>query len=102
MSTPDTSPSPQTSPQKNTAAVAGKGMPVRPALQDRAPDAHRRNQHDVSVEASLQLPSERDQSTDMTDQVPDAAIEQAHKDVQHGLQDTSKGLETNQAYQKLK
>ena len=57
---------------------------------------------DAAVEANLKMPNERDESVDMTPDVPDPVIEQAALDVARGLQDTSKGAELNRAYKKLK
>lgn len=39
------------------------------------------------------LPHERDQSVDMTDGIPSADMQQAHRDVKRGLVDTDAGLE---------
>lgn len=57
---------------------------------------------DAAAEAQLQMPNERDESVAMTAEMPDPVIEQAAVDVARGLQDTSKGVELNQAYKKLK
>lgn len=57
---------------------------------------------DTAVEAKLKMPNERDESVDMTADEPDPVIEQAAVDVARGLQDTSKGVELNRAYTKLK
>lgn len=57
---------------------------------------------DIAVEAQLKIPSERDESVLMTPQAPDPMIKQAAADVANGLQDTSKALETNRTYKKLK
>ena len=57
---------------------------------------------DAAVEATLQMPNERDESVAMTADEPDPVIEQAAVDVARGLQDTSKGAELNRAYSKLK
>lgn len=89
-------------PDKDTAARAGKGMPAKEPLPGRPLDTITRTQHDVSVEASLRIPSERDESTDMTQDTPDPIIQQARQDVENGMQDTSKAPEMNQAYKKLK
>lgn len=48
------------------------------------------------------MPNERDESVDMTNGTPDPVIEQAAVDVARGLQDTSKAVELDRAYQKLK
>ena len=58
--------------------------------------------HDAAVEAQLKMPHERDESLDMTPDVPDPMIEQAAVDVARGLQDTSKAVELNTAYKRLK
>jgi hypothetical protein len=57
---------------------------------------------DTSVEASLELPHERDQSVDMTGGHSSAEVEQAGRDLRRGLKDTSKGPEMGRAYKKLK
>ena len=50
----------------------------------------------------LLMPHERDQSTDMTPEAADPVVKQAARDVKRGLQDTSKGLEMDKTYDKLK
>lgn len=50
----------------------------------------------------LSLPHERDQSTDMTPDTQDPVVEQASKDLQRGIKDTSNGPEMDKAYDKLK
>jgi hypothetical protein len=57
---------------------------------------------DAATEAMLLMPNERDESIAMTPDAPDPVIEQAAVDVARGLQDTSKGVELNRAYTKLK
>ena len=57
---------------------------------------------DAAVEAKLQMPNERDESVDITNGTPDPVIEQAAVDVARGLQDTSKAVELDRTYQKLK
>jgi hypothetical protein len=85
------------------APVAGKGMPAKDAQEPASSQAGRQiTPKDASAEASLELPSDRDQSTDMTAAAPDPQVQQAAKDVKRGLTDTSKGAETDQAYQKQK
>ena len=91
----------QASCPKDTATV-GRGMPARKPKPDAAAVARAQTPHDASVEASLSLPHERDQSTDMTADAPDALVQQAQRDVKRGLQDTSKAPEMNRAYSKLK
>ena len=83
-------------------AKAGKGMPAKPAQADRARVGAAQTLHDAAVEASLALPHERDQSTDMTAEQPNPTIEQAQRDVERGLKDTSKSPEMDKTYKKLK
>lgn len=81
--------------------AGGKGMPAREPRQQNAQSGRRASPKDVSVESSLELPSDRDQAEDMTAAVPDPKIEQAASDVASGMKDTSKAPELDQAYKKL-
>ena len=81
----------------------GQGMPAKDAREPQSSQAGRQiTPKDAAVEASLELPSDRDQSTDMTAATPDPLIQQAAIDLKRGLSDTSKGAETDKAYQKQK
>ncbi len=80
----------------------GKGMPAKTPQPDRARAGREQMPHDAAVEASLSLPHERDQSTDMTAEQSDPAMKQAARDVGHGIKDTSKSTEMNRTYTKLK
>lgn len=82
--------------------AAGKGMPQKTQREQAPLPGRQTTPHDAAVEASTQLPHERDQSTAMTAATPDPAIHQAAKDLKRGLSDTSKGAETDKAYQKQK
>ena len=73
-----------------------------PPPAQRARVGKRPTARDAAVEANLKMPNERDESVDMTPDVPDPVIEQAALDVARGLVDTSKGAELNRAYKKLK
>ena len=79
-----------------------KGMPERVPLPDRERVGAPQTQHDASVQASLPLPHERDQSIAMTTPKLDPVIRQAQRDVSRGIKDTSKGAEMDAAYKKLK
>lgn len=92
-----------TTEKTSNTATTGKGMPAKTPQQ--APQSQVNKPvtpQDASVEASLALPHERDQSTDMTAEQPDREIKQASIDVKRGIKDTSKSTETDQAYQKLR
>lgn len=91
-----------TQPERHETASAGKGMPAKPARAGRTRVGLPLTPQDASDEASLAMPHERDQSTAMTARKPDPAIVQAGRDLDRGLQDTSKGAEMNRAYDKLK
>ena len=53
------------------------------------------------VDKDLEMPHERDETTGMTGGEPSADIQQAHRDLQRGLQDTSKGAEMDKTYKKV-
>ena len=75
---------------------------ISPPLTQRAKVGKLPTPRDAAVKSQLQTPNERDDSVDMTPNLPDPVIEQAAIDVARGLQDTSKGEELNRAYKKLK
>ena len=80
---------------------AGKGMPDK-TPQDAGPQVGKPvTPGDASAEASLAMPHERDQQTDMTRDKPASEIRQASRDLKNGVKDTSKGPEMDQAYKKL-
>lgn len=93
-----------TQPDISQTSRTGKGMPARTPQAGREQEeaSRERTQRDVSDEASLSLPHERDQSTDMTSDKPQQAIKQAKRDIDTGKQDTSKAPEMNRTYQKQK
>lgn len=100
--------SPENSPtekikSKSEVGTSGKGMPTStPATGGGQWGTTENEPRDVLSDSSMALPHERDQWTDMTNDTPDPIIEQASRDVKNGLKDTSKGLETDQAYEKLR
>ena len=73
------------------------GTPVKTPAAGRA-----ETPGDASDEASLALPHERDQSTDMTDAQPDPQVQQASRDLRRGLQDTDRSVPMDKAYDRLK
>ncbi len=77
-------------------------MPPKTPAPGRARPGQEASPADASDEASLALPHERDQSTDMTSAAPDPQIRQAHADLRGGLQDTGKSPAMDAAYDKLK
>jgi hypothetical protein len=94
---------PPAPPDPSSPPAAGKGMPAKDAQEPSSSQAGRQiTPQDASAEASLELPSDRDQSTGMTAAEPDPQVKQAAKDLKRGITDTSKGTETDKAYQKQK
>ena len=85
--------------------ATGEGMPDRQPRDQAARTEKQDTAKDSAVEASLELPSDRDQSKDMTgskatdQRSPD--VEQASRDVGKGLKDTSKAPEMDATYKKL-
>ena len=77
-------------------------MPAKQPRPQRPLAGRHETQQDRSDDASLELPHERDQATDMTAAKPDPKVRQAAKDVAGGLSDTSKGSEMDKAYKKLR
>lgn len=78
------------------------GMPPKTPAPGRARPGRAESPADASDEARLALPHERDQSTDMTSAASDPLIDQAHADLDRGLQDTGKSPAMNATYDKLK
>lgn len=94
-----THPTPANTPQQ---PAAGKGMPARDPQPQTTPPGGQGTFEDGSIENSLELPRDRDEAVDMTGGQTSPLMEQAAKDVEHGLKDTSKQPEMNQTYQKQK
>lgn len=76
-------------------------MPAKEPREQRSRPEQPDSPQDASVEASLELPHDRDQSVDMTDDKPDPVVKQGGRDVQRGVKDTSKSVEMDRAYKKL-
>jgi hypothetical protein len=94
----------QPSAQKQATDQPGQseGMPVKTPAAGRPRPGRAETPGDASDEASLALPHERDQSTDMTDAQPDPQVRQASRDLRRGLQDTGKSAPMDKAYDRLK
>ena len=100
--TPPSSNAPGRSPEHAAEPpAAGKGMPPKTPRGQAPRVGEPITPQDSAVEASVALPHERDQSTDMTAAAPDPVVKQAAKDVARGISDTSKGAEMDKAYKKL-
>lgn len=56
----------------------------------------------ITTPSAPKLPHERDESVGTTGGVQSEKIQQAYRDVERGLQDTSRGTAANAAYEKLK
>ena len=87
----------------SSAPTAGKGTSAKKARKAKSAESGRRGKpEDAAAKASLKLPSDRDESVEMTAAEPNPLIQQAAKDLARGLSDTSNGAETDKAYQKQK
>ena len=107
----ETKKEPSSFPSTAASPAAGKGMTDR---SQRREEPARAGHHDTmkegALEAGLHIPHERDQITRMTDQTDektssnaDPLIAQAAEDAQAGSkQDTSRALETDRSYAKLR
>ena len=82
-------------------AASSKGMPAKEPREQRSRPGEADTPKDDAVEASLELPHERDQAVDMTNAKPNPVVEQAGRDVKRGVRDTSKSVEMDRAYKKL-
>jgi hypothetical protein len=91
----------KTSPNSAAEAASSKGMPAKHPREQRSRPEEQDTPQDGSVEASLELPHERDQSVGMTNGKPNPVIKQARQDVLRGVKDTSKSVEIDSAYRKL-
>lgn len=74
-----------------------------------APEAPRQPDADKTVDLTdapktgeAALPHERDQTVGMTGGIASKTVQQAHRDVKRGLQDTSRAPEADKAYDKQK
>ena len=76
-------------------------MPAKDPLPQKSMPGRQTDSSDGSAEQSLELPCDRDETTDMTGNQVDPHIRQAAKDLENGLQDTSEALETDRVYKKL-
>jgi hypothetical protein len=90
-----------TPPDSATQAASSKGMPAKAPREQRSRPEQPDSPKDSAVEASLELPHERDQAVDMTNAQPNPVVEQAGRDVKRGVKDTSKSVEMDRAYKKL-
>jgi hypothetical protein len=81
--------------------ASSKGMPAKEPREQRSRPEQAESPKDGAVEASLELPHDRDQSVDMTNAKPDPRVKQGGEDVQRGVKDTSKSVEMDRAYKKL-
>lgn len=55
-----------------------------------------------ATKSAVKLPHEQDESVGMTDGIPSAPMQQAHRDVLRGLRDTDRGPVVDATYDKLK
>ena len=85
------------------AAGRGAGLPAQPAQTERTPTDSPFTPKEASIKSSIRLPHERDEDADITNETDTepGPLKQAARDLEHGLKDTSRANETDQAYHRL-
>jgi hypothetical protein len=73
-------------PNTTSTPPSGATPVVQPSPAPQIDTTHAQQPSDPG--AASKLPHERDQSINMTDQTPSAAMQQAHRDLKKGLVDT--------------
>jgi len=76
-------------------------MPRRPAPRPTPPSPTPHGSAPAGP-AETPLPNERDESSGVTGGVPSRRVQQAHRDLQRGVEDTDRGPPADAAYRKLK
>lgn len=99
MTSKKPTPSPSNTPDQ---PAAGKGLPAKDPQAPRSLPGQHETPEDGSVKDTLKLPSDRDQAVDMTGGQNSPVIEQAARDIDKGIKDTSKAPEMDRTYKKLK
>ena len=106
---PSTNPQSEQNTSPEIAPAAGKGMQDRGAMrQQSAKIGPHDTAKDHAIQAGLLTPNERDQSiqtavqNSATEDNADPVIAQAAVDAKTDIKDTSKALETDRAYAKLR
>lgn len=77
-------------------------MPAKAPQPQRSLPGQHKTPEDDSIQGTLELPNDRDQSVDMTGDQHSALIEQAARDLDAGIKDTSKAPEMDRTYKKQK
>ncbi|CAN5287314.1 hypothetical protein BH11PSE9_BH11PSE9_19280 [soil metagenome] len=87
---------------ENKSAARAPNLPGKTVPREANADKTAVDLTDETHSGEAALPHERDQSVGMTGGVPSKTVQQAHRDVKRGLQDTSRAPEADKAYDKLK
>ena len=77
-------------------------MPAKDPQAQRSLPGQHETPEDDSIQGTLELPNDRDQAVDMTGGQNSALIEQAARDLDAGMKDTSKAPEMDRTYKKQK
>ena len=75
---------------------------AEPAANPVKPDKTTVDLTSPKASTSPSMPHERDEAAGMTGGVPSRRMQQGHRDVQRGLEDTSRAPEADESYRKLK
>ncbi len=79
----------------------GAGQPAQAAQTERRPTHEPQTGKNESIKQSHHLPRDRDESVAMTASNTDPHIEQAARDIEGGLKDTSRATEVDRSYKKM-
>lgn len=86
-------------------SIASMVMPTSGDLRAtliKGKSGHARTKPDIRKKSQPKLPHERDESINTTGTVASEPMEQAFRDIAHGMQDTDRAAEMGRAYKKLK
>ncbi len=82
-------------------AGRGAGQPAQKAQTEHQPTREPQTGKNESIKQSHHLPHDRDESVAMTASDTDPLIEQAARDIEGGLKDTSRAPEMDRSYKKM-
>ena len=85
------------SPPRQSTVPVKSGAVTRPGNENKAVDLT-----NAALSTSPELPNERDEKVDMTGGVQSARVQQGARDLKRGVKDTSRAVEADETYKKLK
>jgi hypothetical protein len=93
----------QTTPQRTPQRISGTLRLSKPRPPNAADDASKHvDLTDPTHADEAKMPHERDEQVGMTGGITSPLVQQGARDLKRGVQDTSRAVESNAAYEKLK